>query len=127
MTYTRYSRTNTILLVAGILVGISTSILAAMTGAFGADPVHDFRSGGLIAYLFVAELTFPLSLIMLRWCGFGAKTMWAIVLCCLAIGLLSGILRRYGGILVPLIAEALIFTGIDSGSTEDDSREPRHI
>ena len=51
MIKTKYCPGNVALLLIGIVVALADGWLAAMTAAFGADPVHDLRSGTVTVVL----------------------------------------------------------------------------
>ena len=86
MIKTKYCPGNVALLLIGIVVALADGWLAAMTAAFGADPVHDLRSGTVTLVLGGSLALIPASLITLRWPKLGAIISWSVVaLCCLSV------------------------------------------
>lgn len=75
MTYTRYSKSNIILLLAGFCVCILVAFLASMTAGFAADPVHDFKTLATVLLLYLAVLTVPIYGMMFRWSSLGSIAM----------------------------------------------------
>jgi hypothetical protein len=54
--------------------------------AFGADPVHDLRSGMVAAVLWASIMLLVACLITLKWPNLGAIIAWSVVaLCCLSL------------------------------------------
>jgi hypothetical protein len=117
VTHTRYKTTNTLLLIAGGLVCLFTTFLAVMTAGFGADPAHDFKSYMVVGLLFVSLASVPSYLLMFRWCGIGEAAMWVITAIAFFLMLLGGM--NFFGLVLSLIIESLIFSGIASGSRRE--------
>jgi hypothetical protein len=69
--HTRYVGSNIALLLVGAVVCLFTGFMAVMTAGFGADPVHDFRSGAILCDILATLLSVPFYLAMFRWCGVG--------------------------------------------------------
>jgi hypothetical protein len=89
-----------------------------MTGAFGAGPVYDFRTGITVFSLAVAELSFPIYLVMFRWCGVGSIAMWCTTLGSLLASVLAGISGLSVAITMLLFIQAIICQSINSASQE---------
>jgi hypothetical protein len=118
MTITSYSKKNIILLVAAGLVSIFGTFLVALTAGFATNPVHDFRSGAQVCFLYVAILALPIYLLMFRWCSVGAIAMWSVTVVCFLLSLFSGLLLRLGGGVILLLLDALICWAIYTESEE---------
>jgi hypothetical protein len=118
MTITRYSMKNIILLVAAGLVSLFNTFLVSMTAGFATDPVHDFRSGAQVCFLYLAILALPIYLLMFRWCSVGAIAMWSVTIVCFLVSLFSGLLLRLGGGVILLLLDALICWAIYTDSEE---------
>jgi hypothetical protein len=116
MTYTRYSKSNIALLLAGFCVCIFIAFLACMTAGFAADPVHDFKTLATVLLLYLAVLTVPIYGMMFRWSSLGSIAMWVVTLCYFALSIIAGVLPHLLGILLLLVIEALLFEAIKSGS-----------
>src|SRR5260370_40514291 len=85
MVTTKYCAVNVALLVIGIAVALADGWLAVMTMAFGADPVHDLRSGMIAVVLWVSMVLLAACLITLKWPNLGAIISWSVVaLCCVS-------------------------------------------
>src|SRR5580698_10284852 len=106
MTYTKYSATNVILLIAGDIVALFTSFLVCMTAGFAVDPVHDVKSLATVGLLYMAILVMPIYLVTLRWCSIGSTAMWIVVCGCAVAALLGAVLLRLGGLIILLLVEA---------------------
>jgi hypothetical protein len=89
-----------------------------MTAGFATDPVHDFRSGAQVCFLYVAILALPIYLLMFRWCSVGAIAMWSVAIVCFLVALFSGLLLRLGGGVILLLLDALICWAIYTDSEE---------
>ena len=86
MVITKYCPANIALLLIGIVVALAGGWFAVMTAGFGADPVHDLRSGATVAVLYASLLLLPACLITHRWPNLGANIAWGVAgLCCLLI------------------------------------------
>lgn len=116
MTITRYTLANIVLLCVGALVCTFTTFMLLMTAGFGAEPVHDFRSFAFIALIVVGLLTTPAFLITFRWPKIGSISMWIITACWAVIGIASGALGRFPGLVFLFVVQAIICRGIQSGS-----------
>ena len=114
MVTTRYSPGNVVLLLIGTVVALGDGWVSVMTMAFGADPVHDLRSGALMVVLWVSLVLVPVCLITtLRWPRLGAIMSWSVVaLCCVLVWATSAVLL----FLVPAAIVGLIATTIASRS-----------
>lgn len=85
MVTTKYCPGNVALLLVAIVVALADGWLAAMTAGFGADPVHDLKSGAFMVVLWASLALLPASLITLIWPRVGAIISWSVVtLCCLS-------------------------------------------
>jgi hypothetical protein len=62
--HTRYVGSNIALLLVGAVVCLFTGFMAVMTAGFGADPVHDFRSGAILCDILATLLSVPFYLAM---------------------------------------------------------------
>jgi len=83
---TKYCAGNIALLVVGAAVAVVDGWVAAMTAGFGADPVHDLRSGVMMAVLVASLVLLPACMITIRWPGLGANVCWGVAaVCCLSV------------------------------------------
>ncbi len=115
MVVTRYNAGNFTLLLTGIVVALGDAWLAVMTMAFGADPVHDARSGAVMIVLWASLALIPASLITFRWPKVGAILSWCLAgLCGLCVWASSVILL----FLILAVVEGVIATNIASRSEE---------
>jgi hypothetical protein len=113
MLTTRYSPGNLVLLLLGILIAFGSGWASVMTMAFGADPIHDLRSGVIMAVLWFGLLLVPASAITARWPRLGAIIFLSVVgLCCVSVWASSAVLL----VLVPAAIEGLIATTIAASS-----------
>jgi len=55
-----------------------------MTTAFGADPVHDVKSGAIMAMLYVSFALIPASLLTFRWPSLGVAVSAIVAIYCAA-------------------------------------------
>jgi hypothetical protein len=86
MVTTKYCPVNVTSLLAGILISLLVGWLAVMTMAFGADPVHDFRSAVVMVALWASLALLPACLITFKWPTVGAIISWSVVgLSCLSV------------------------------------------
>jgi hypothetical protein len=110
---TKYCPGNVALLLIGIVVALADGWLASMTSGFGADPVHDLRSGAIMVALVASLALLPACLITVRWPSLGANMSWSVaVLCCLSVWASSAVIL----FLILAVIEALIATNIASRS-----------
>jgi hypothetical protein len=112
---TRYTPANVLLLVVAGVVSLLITFLSVMTAGFGADPAHDFRSAALTCILIAALFNAPSYLAMFWWCGIGEVAIWIVTFFCFASMVVGGLLN-YVGLLLLLILESLMFSGIASAS-----------
>jgi hypothetical protein len=83
---TKYYPLNLVLLLVGIVVALVDAWLAVMTMGFGADPVHDLRSGAVMVVLWSSLGVAPACLIAFRWPKLSAIISFGIVgLSCLSV------------------------------------------
>jgi len=120
LTHTRYIGSNIALLAVGVLVCLLTTFFAVMTGGFGADPVHDFRSGAIMCDLLAADLSFPIYLTMFRWCGLGSVAMWCIATLSFVICLVTGMFGPTIAFAILLLLQAYICQRINAASEKKD-------
>lgn len=86
MIATKYCMGNIALLLVGLAIAIANEWAAAMTAGFGAERVHDLRSGAIMVVLMASLMLLPAFLITVRWPGLGANVCWSIAgICCLCI------------------------------------------
>ena len=121
MKRTRYSPSNIALLASGVLMSVFNVFIIVMTAGFGADTIHDFKSFAVTAILCISLLLAPISLVMFRWCGLGAISMWCLLGGCCLITLIAGLLNHLLGFLILLLAQALIFELINSKSNVENT------
>jgi hypothetical protein len=113
MVRTTYSPGNSALLLMGIAVALGAGWVSMMTMAFGADPVHDLRTGAVMVALWSSFLLIPASLIAFKWAMVGAITSWGIVVfCCVCLWASPAVFLVF----VPAAIEGLIATAIASRS-----------
>ena len=113
MVTTAYSPGNFALQLMGIVVALVAGWVSMMTMAFGADPVHDLRTGAVMVVLWASFVLVPASLIAFRWPKVGAIISWGIVvLCCVCLWASSAVFL----VLIPAAIEGLIATAIASRS-----------
>jgi hypothetical protein len=122
LTHSRYISSNIILLLAGALVCLLATFFAVMTGGFGVDPVHNFRSGAIMCDLLAADLSFLIYLTMFRWCGFGSVAMWCVATVSLVICLVTGMFGPTVAIAILLLLLAYICHHINSSSEKKGLR-----
>jgi hypothetical protein len=79
---TKYCPANVALLLLGVVVALADVWLAVMTLAFGADPVHDLRSGMIAVVLWASMTTLAACLITLKLPNLGAIVSWSVVALC---------------------------------------------
>ena len=89
MVTTKYSPINISLLLLGVLLAVVDAWLAAMTSAFGTDPVHNVRSGAIVVMLIASATLLPVSLVTVWWPTLGAGISWVIAVLCAACVLFS--------------------------------------
>lgn len=82
MITTKYYAGNIALLLVGVVVAVVDGWIAAMTVGFGSDPVHNLRSGAMMAVLASSLMLPPTCLITVRWPGLGANLCWGIAAVC---------------------------------------------
>jgi hypothetical protein len=111
----KYSSGNLFLLVIAIVVAFGGGWVSVMTVAFGADPVHNLKSGVVMVVLWIALVLVPASAITARWPKLGAIICWSVVaLCCASVWASPAVLL----VLIPAAIEGLIATTIASRSEE---------
>jgi len=112
---TKYSPRNIALLLVGIAVALADGWVAAMTAGLGAEPVHDMRSGAIMAVLGASLLIVPAWLITLRWPSVAANIAWGVAaLCCLSVWATPLVLL----FLILAVVEGLIAANVASRSEE---------
>ena len=105
MLTTKYTSGSFSLLLMGIAVALGAGWLSMMTMAFGADPVHDPRTGAVMVVLCVSFALIPASLITFKWPRIGAILSWSIVvLCCISLWASRAVFL----VLIPAAIEGLI-------------------
>ena len=113
MVRTKYCPRNVTLLLIGVVVALADGWLAVMTAGFGADPVHDWRSGAFMVVLCASLVVLPACLITFRWPTLGATVSWGVAaLCCLSIWSSPAVIL----FLILAAVEGLIATNIASRS-----------
>jgi hypothetical protein len=117
MTRTKLSFPNIALLVLGVIISSVDAFLSAMTAGFGADPIHDVKSGAMVAVILVSLALLPSSIAAFWWSKIGAVTSWSIFGVCSVCVLLGG---AWNGMVFMIIAfvQSLIATAVDSRSKE---------
>jgi hypothetical protein len=115
MVVTRYSAGNFALLLFGTVVALGDAWAAGMTMAFGADPVHDMRSGAVMIVLWASLALIPASLIAFRWPVVGAILSWSLAALCGLCVWSSPVILLF---LILAVVEGLIATNIASRSEE---------
>ncbi len=116
LTHTRYVGSNIALLFVGTVVCAFILFMVVMTAGFGADPVHDFRSGAILCDLLAALLSVPIFLAMFRWCGVGSVGIYRIAVFSALIFLVTGMAGPTGLFSILLFLQCLICWGITSTS-----------
>jgi Na+/melibiose symporter-like transporter len=111
----KYSSGNLFLLFIAIVVAFCGGWVSMMTMAFGADPVHDLKSGVVMVVLWIALVLIPASAVTARWPKLGAIICWSVVALCFASIWASGAVLL---VLIPAAIEGLIATTIASRSEE---------
>src|SRR5271155_357598 len=114
---TRYVGSNIALLIIGAVVCLATGFMAVMTAGFGADPVHDFKSGAILCEILAALLSGPFYLVMFRWCGVGSVGVWCTAMFSLSVCLVTGMAAPTVLFTLLLVLQGFICTGINSAST----------
>jgi len=112
--YTRYTPATVGLLVLGGAVCGFNVFLAIMTAGFGADPVHDFKSGAIVACILLALTSLPIYLAMFRWAGIGCVAMWSATVGCFLLSLFVGAPGMAFSMF--LFVQSLVCQGIKSAS-----------
>ena len=112
--HTRYVASSVALLLGGTLVCLATCLMAVMTAGFGADPVHDFRSGAIVCVIFAALLATPFYLAMFRWCRIGCVGVWCMAALSLLLALVTGMAGPTMAFAILLGLQGLICSGIVS-------------
>jgi hypothetical protein len=112
---TKYSSFNFGLILLGVLVALADAWLAAMTSAFGADPVHDMKTGAIMLMLVASMVLIPASLITMRWPTIGAAMSSVIAVLCAACILLSPVAILF---LILAAVEAVIANTVKNRSEE---------
>ncbi len=113
MVITKHCPGNVALLLIAIVVALADGWLAMMTAGFGADPVHDLKSGTFIVVLWASLALLPACLITLIWPKVGAIISWSVVaLCCLSFWASPAVIL----FLILAVIEGLIGTSIASRS-----------
>ena len=113
MVTTRYCTANSVLLLIGIVVALADGWLAVMTAGFGANPVHDLKSGAVMGVLVASLVLLPACLITARWPSLGANISWSVVALCLLSVWASPVVILF---LILAAIEGLIATSIVSRS-----------
>jgi hypothetical protein len=99
----------------GVLLAVADAWLAAMTGGFGADPVHDVKGGAVMVMLMASMTLLPASLITLRWPSVSTPTCWIIAGVCGVSFLFTSVAILFG---ILAVLEALIATTVKTRSEE---------
>jgi hypothetical protein len=120
LTHTRYVGSTIALLFVGTLVCAFILFMGVMTAGFGADPVHDFRSGAILCDLLAALLSVPAFLAMFRWCGVGSIGVYCIAAFSTLIFLVTGMAGPTGLFTILLFLQSLICWGITSTSEKTE-------
>lgn len=115
MVTTRYSPINFGLVLLGVLLAFADAWIAEMTTAFGADPVHDFKSGAIMVMLIASIAILPVSLITLRWPTLSGVAAWIIAVLCAACVPFTSVAILF---LILAVVEAMIATTVKNRSEE---------
>ena len=115
MVTTKYSPINIGLVLLGVLLAVANAWVAEMTTAFGADPVHDLKSGAVMVMLIASMALLPVSLITLRWPTASAAASWFIAAVCGACVLFTSLAILF---LIIAVVEALIAVTVKSRSED---------
>lgn len=113
MVTTKYCTANFVLLLIGIVVALADGWFAVMTAGFGADPVHDLKSGAVAVVLVASLVLLPACLITLRWPSLGANISWSVAALCFLSVWVSRVAILF---LIFATIEGLIATSIASRS-----------
>jgi hypothetical protein len=123
---TRYVGSNIALLIIGAVVCLATGFMAVMTAGFGADPVHDFKSGAILCDILAALLSVPFYLVMFRWCGVGSVGVWCTAMFSLLVCLVTGMAGPTVLFTLLLVLQGFICTGVNSASTKRQLQQQRN-
>ncbi|MGB9147019.1 MAG: hypothetical protein WCC14_14425 [Acidobacteriaceae bacterium] len=115
MVTTKYSPINVGLVLLGLLLAVVNAWVAEMTTAFGADPVHGFKTGAIMVMLIASMALAPVSLITFRWPTPSVVASWTVALLCVACLPFTSVAILF---LIIAVLEALIAMTVKSRSEE---------
>jgi hypothetical protein len=121
---TRYNGTNIALLFASGVLCAFILFMTVMTAGFGADPVHDFKTGVIACTLYVSLLSVPSYLLMFGWSGIGSIAMWSVTALSFVLSLLAGFSSPCLAFVVFLAIQSALLQAIHARSERHQTELP---